>query len=53
MNKICPTCGTVVTVEGKTTLYYWCSNCQKAVDPITEELTLANYKEPLPKEVSN
>jgi len=37
MNKICPTCGTVVTVEGKTTLYYWCSNCQKAVDPITNE----------------
>ena len=54
INKICPNCGTVVEIGGeRTTHYYWCPTCQKAVDPITEELTLANYKEPLPKEVSN
>ena len=36
MNKICPNCGTVVEIGGeRTTHYYWCPTCQKAVDPIT------------------
>jgi endogenous inhibitor of DNA gyrase (YacG/DUF329 family) len=35
--KICPKCGTVVEVEGKTTHYYWCPTCQKAVDPMEED----------------
>jgi uncharacterized Zn finger protein (UPF0148 family) len=38
--KICPKCGTVVEVEGRTTHYYWCPTCKKPVDPIEEEQTL-------------
>lgn len=29
---VCKTCGNRVTVEGKTTHYYYCDKCKKAVD---------------------